>query len=362
MIAHPDLLIRHPGTRNRLTQSPKSRTERPPAPAPKAVDPLAAVFQAVRLRGAVYFLVDASPPWVAFAPAGAELAPRLMPEAQHLIEYHVVKRGTFYGGLQGGPLVALGPGDVIVFPQGDPHMLSSTPTPRRAGLGATDELERLLARTAPPFAIRAGGKGQPTAEVVCGFLGCDLRPFNPLIAALPRVLHVRADQASDPLNSLIALTLAESQGLRAGSGCMLARLSEMMFIEVVRLHLQTLPSEQPGWLAGLRDPVVGRALSVLHGDPARDWTLVHLAEAVAVSRSALAERFRQWTGLAPMQYLAQWRMQLAAGRLADGTSSVAGVAFDVGYGSEAAFSRAFKKLVGVPPSVWRDRGAVRSPA
>jgi AraC-like DNA-binding protein len=340
-----------------LIQRPEHRTKRPQQPAPKAVDPLSAVFQAVRLRGAVFFLVDASPPWVAFAPPGVELAPRLMPEAQHLIEYHVVKRGTCYGGLRGGPLVELGPGDVIVFPQGDAHVLSSTTKPRTAGLAATDELERLLARSAPPFAIRAGGKGEPTAEVVCGFLGCDLRPFNPLITTLPRVLHVRAEEANGQLSSLIALTLAESAGLRAGSGCMLARLSEMMFIEVVRLHLQTLPSEQHGWLAGLRDPVVGRALSVLHGDPARNWTLADLAGTVCASRSALAGRFKQLTGLAPMQYLAQWRMQVAAGRLADGTSTVAGVAFDVGYGSEAAFSRAFKKLVGVPPSVWRDRGA-----
>lgn len=340
-----------------MIQRPERRTNQPPQAAPKADDPLSAVFQAVRLRGAVYFLVDASPPWVAVAPAGAELAPRLMPEAQHLIEYHVVRRGTCFGGLQGGSMVELGPGDVIVFPQGDPHVLSSGARPRSGGLAAAAELERLLARTAPPFAIRAGGKGTPTAEVVCGFLGCDLRPFNPLIASLPRVLHVRADPANGHLNSLIALTLAESAALRAGSACMLARLSEMMFIEVVRLHLQSLPMEQQGWLAGLRDPVVGRALSLLHGDPARAWTLEGLARAVAASRSALAERFKRLTGLAPMQYLAHWRMQVAAGRLAVGTGNVAGVAFDVGYGSEAAFSRAFKKLVGVSPSVWRDRGS-----
>lgn len=341
-----------------MIRRPGRHTERPPHVDPKAVDPLSAVFEAVRLRGAVYFLVDASPPWVAVAPPGAELAPRLMPRAQHLIEYHVVRRGTCFGGLRGEPLVALGPGDVIVFPQGDAHVLSSAPKAPSAGRDATDELEHLLARSAPPFAIRTGSSAEPTAEVVCGFLGCDTRPFNPLIAALPRVLHVRADEANSPLNALIALTLAESASHRAGSGCMLARLSEMMFIEVVRLHLQTLPPEQHGWLAGLRDPVVGRTLSLLHGDPARNWTLEGLARAAATSRSALAERFKQRTGLAPMQYLAQWRMQVAAGRLADGTSTVASVAFDVGYGSEAAFSRAFKKLVGVSPSVWRDRGAV----
>lgn len=356
MTAAPDLLIQRPGIGNHLIQGPAHRTGRPQPSGPKSVDPLSAVFQAVRLRGAVYFLVDASPPWLAAAPPGAELAPRLMPQAQHLIEYHVVRRGTCFGGLRGGPLLALGPGDVLVFPQGDAHVLSSAAQARGTGAAATDELERLLARSSPPFAIRAGSNAEPTAEVVCGFLGCDTRPFNPLIATLPRVLHVRADAANEQLNALIALTLAESAGLRAGSGCMLARLSELMFIEVVRLHLQTLPSEQSGWLAGVRDPVVGRALSLLHGDPGRSWTLAELAAAVAASRSALAERFKRLTGLAPLQYLAQWRMQVAAGRLADG-DGVAAVAFEVGYGSEAAFSRAFKKLVGVSPSAWRDRSA-----
>jgi AraC-like DNA-binding protein len=159
------------------------------------------------------------------------------------------------------------------------------------------------------------------------------------------------------LNSLIALTLAESAERRDGGESMLARLSELMFIEVVRLHLRTLPPGHDGWLAGLRDPVVGRALSFLHGDPARGWSLEGLARAVSTSRSALAERFKQLTGLPPMQYLAQWRMQVAASKLAEGNAAVAAVAFDVGYGSEAAFSRAFKKLVGMSPSVWRERGA-----
>jgi len=330
-------------------------TERPIGPGTKAVDPLAAVFQAIRLRGAVYFLVDATPPWVAEAPPGPMLAPKLMPGTQHLIEYHVVKRGSCFGGLLGEQPIALGAGDVIVFPQGDAHMLSSSSTPRAAKVAATDGLEKLLGRASPPFPIRVGGKSAATAEVVCGFLGCDTRPFNPLIATLPRMLHVRADEGNTRLNALIALTVAETAERRDGGESMLARLSELMFIEVVRLHLQTLPPGNDGWLAGLRDPVVSRALSFLHGDPARDWTLEGLARAASASRSALAERFKQLTGLAPMQYLAQWRMQVAASKLAEGNANVAAVAFDVGYGSEAAFSRAFKKLVGMSPSAWRER-------
>jgi AraC-like DNA-binding protein len=326
----------------------------------KLADPLSAVLRAVRLRGAVFFLVDASPPWVSEAPSGDVLAPLIMPGAQHLIEYHVVKRGKCYGGLIGGPSIELSAGDVIVFPRGDAHVMSSSPNMRdRRDLGERGDIGELLrlATEPPPFALKMGEAGSPQAEVVCGFLGCDARPFNPLITTLPRVLHVKADPApANPyLSSLIALTLAESSEKRAGSECMLARLSELMFIEVVRRHLQTLPPEQDGWLAGLRDPVVGRALSLLHARPAFDWSLESLAESASSSRSALAERFKELVGQPPMQYLAQWRMQVAAGLLAEGHATVGAVAYEVGYGSEAAFSRAFKKLVGLSPAAWRER-------
>lgn len=359
MIATPDSLIVRPARAIDLTERPAHRTDRPIGRAAKAVDPLSAVFRAVRLRGAVFFVVDASPPWVAQAPAACVLAPAVMPGAQHLIEYHLVRRGRCFGGLLGEPTIELGAGDVIVFPQGDPHVLSSSPRPRIGDPDAQD-VERMLERAPPPFPVHAGGNGTVAHEVVCGFLGCDVRPFNPLIATLPRMLHVPADAANTHLNALIALTLAESTERRAGGECMLARLSELMFIEVVRLHLQTLSPGNDGWLAGLRDPIVGRALALLHGEPACDWSLDSLAQAASASRSVLAERFKQCIGQPPMQYLAQWRMQLAASMLAEGNASVAAVAFDVGYGSEAAFSRAFKKLVGVSPSSWREGAAANA--
>lgn len=356
MIAAPEWLIVRPASGPLMIQRPAQRTELPDPAGTKAVDPLSAVLRAVRLRGAVFFLVDASPPWVAAAPAACDLAPAILPDAQHLIEYHVVRRGACFGGLVGERLIELGEGDVIVFPQGDPHVLSSSPDPRTLeGLGPED-VATLLRRSAPPFPIHVGGRGAVGAEVVCGFLGCDVRPFNPLIATLPRVLLVRADERNAHLNSLIALTFEEAAAPRSGGECVLARLSELLFIEVVRLHLQTLAPEQEGWLAGLRDPIVGRALALLHGEPARPWTLEGLARAASVSRSVLAERFKRLTGLAPMQYLTQWRMQVAATMLAEGDASVAAVAFGVGYGSEAAFSRAFKRALGASPAAWRQRG------
>jgi AraC-like DNA-binding protein len=182
-----------------------------------------------------------------------------------------------------------------------------------------------------------------------------MRPFNPLLATLPPALHVRAASASpgDPLSRLVDFTLAESRERRAGGECVRLRLSELMFVEVVRRHLAAMPAEDTGWLAGLRDPVVGRALLLLHDRPAEAWTLDRLARDAAASRSAHAERFAHLVGEPPMHYLARWRLQLAARLLSDARAKVSSVAAQVGYDSEAAFSRAFKRLVGRSPSTWR---------
>jgi AraC-like DNA-binding protein len=170
------------------------------------------------------------------------------------------------------------------------------------------------------------------------------------------VLHVpRAAGEDGALGPFVRLAVAESAARRAGSEAMLARLSELMFVEVIRRHLANLPEEQIGWLAGLRDDVVGRALGRLHDRPAHSWSLEELAHEIGSSRSVLAERFGHFLGIPPMQYLAQWRMQLAAGLLAASSVTLGEVAEQVGYGSEAALSRAFKRLVGVPPALWRQR-------
>ena len=321
-----------------------------------STDPLSAVLQAVRLKGAIYFLVDASPPWVAEAPEACEILPAIMPGVQHLIEYHVITRGEVWGGLIGAPPVKLCAGDVILFPHGDPHVLSSAP-----GMRAAPDVENFRRRADEPLPKHldsaAGGRGD--LQIVCGFLGCDARPFNPLLETLPRLLHVRHEptQRNGALQSLIELALAESRARSAGSECMLTRMSELFFVESVRNYLRGLEPGHSGWLAGLRDPVVGRALSRLHARPRHPWTLDELAREASTSRSVLAERFTHFAGMPPMQYLARWRMQLAASALLEGDPTVAEVALRVGYGSEAAFSRAFKKLVGVSPAGWREQQA-----
>ena len=323
-------------------------------------DTLSEVLRAVRLTGAVFFSIDGSAPWLAETPPAREVGPHLMPGAEHVIEYHAVTSGSCYGGIVGEPPVRLETGDVIVFPQGDPHVISSAPGMR----GAVDYEAFRKARGCPlPIDLRLDGGGAERATVTCGFLGLDARPFNPLLAALPRVLHApRLASGGGGLGPLVALAVGESTARAPGGEAVLARLSELLFVEVVRRHLAALPPESRTWLSGLRDESVGRALGRLHEQPARDWTLDELARESALSRSVLAERFTQFVGIAPMQYLAQWRMQLAASLLSSTSAGLGEIAERVGYGSEAAFSKAFKRTVGTTPADWRrGRRAVGGP-
>jgi len=313
-------------------------------------DVLSDVLQAIRLTGAVYFDFELSSPWVAEAPPSSELAPLVMPGVDRVIEYHVIARGACWANAIGREPELLREGDIVIFPQGDPHVLSSAP-----GMRAAPDMSAYVRREGPlPMVFDAGGGGPERARVICGFLGCDDRPFNPLLTSLPKEIHLPAarNPSTGLLRSLVETAVAESHGSRPGAENVLGRLAELMFVEVVRRHLETLPADQTGWLAGLRDPMIGRALASLHRAPAQSWTIEALGRAVGVSRSVLAERFTVLVGQPPMQYLACWRMQLASRLLADG-ARIADVAEAVGYQSEAAFSRTFKKMVGMPPAAWR---------
>jgi AraC-like DNA-binding protein len=211
------------------------------------------------------------------------------------------------------------------------------------------------ASTPLPMFYELGSGGPERARIVCCFLGCDERPFNPLLTSLPPVLHLsasRPDATTGWLSTLLGMAAKESGSARAGSENVLARLSELMFVETIRHYLETLPPAETGWLAGLRDPMIGQALAALHREPSEPWTVERLARVVGLSRSVLADRFTFMIGRPPMQYLALWRMQLASRLLLDGRP-VASVAGAVGYESESAFSRTFKKLVGLPPATWR---------
>lgn len=322
--------------------------------ASRTADVLSDVLRAVRLTGAVYFDFELSSPWVAEAPPSSQIASVVMPGSERVIEYHLMARGAAWGHAIGQPATRLLEGDLLIFPKGDPHVLSSAPGMRAAS--TTMSYER---RSALPMVYEMGGGGAERARLVCGFLGCDERPFNPLLDALPPVIHLRGaavEASAGWLGTLLHITLSEAGKATPGSENVLARLSELMFVEAVRRYLDTMPVAARGWLAGLKDDVVGRALATLHGAPDESWTVERLAREVGTSRSVLAERFTDLVGQSPMAYLTLWRMQIASRLLGEG-SLVSEVASRVGYESEAAFSRAFRKAVGVAPATWRRRAS-----
>lgn len=324
-------------------------------------DPLSDVLRSVRLRGAVYYYVSCREQWAAETPGSRTLAQALMPGAEHVLAYHLIARGEAWAATDGQPPARLARGDIVMFPRGDPHVISSAP-----GLRALpdDSDWQFATRDAPkPIAVAyhhgvlRPGEPFPVEEastvLVCGFVACDLKPFNPLIEALPRLLHLGAGGLGAWVAPMLDQAVAESRRSGAGSAAVLERVSEMVFVDAARRYLDQLPEDASGWLAGLRDRQVGRALSLLHARAADPWTLDGLGREVGLSRSALHERFVRFVGLPPMQYLANWRMQVGAGLLRSGHATVATIAQEVGYESEAAFARAFKRATGLPPAAWR---------
>ncbi len=323
------------------------------------VDPLSDVLRAVRLQGALYFLVDATDPWCVDVPAATAFAHIILPRVRHVVSYHVAVAGRGLACVPGSDPITFETGDILVIPHGDPYLMANAP-------GVAPELDRDatlgffrdLAAGRLPFVVSEGGGRPPGAQFICGFLGCDIGPYNPVLAALPRLLHVRRPAGAEPdlLSRLVEMTISEARADRIGARSIRLGLSELMFVEVLRRHLAAAVGDRPSWLTGLRDPIVGRALAKIHASPDAPWTLEGLARAAGTSRSVLAERFSATVGLSPIRYLAMWRLQIAAGLLSDGTEKVGAIAERVGFSSEAAFSRAFKKAMGRSPARWRRGG------
>jgi AraC-like DNA-binding protein len=320
-----------------------------------AADALSDVLKTVRLTGAAYFDVVAQEPWSVHSPSRDLILPRVLPGADHLIAYHVVTAGRCFARLVDGEAIPLETGEVVVFTNADPHIMSSS-----AGMRANEPATDLIALADAgrlPFHVNLMDGGTASAKLVCGYLACDSRPFNPLLEALPPMLKAGDPGRNDTgwLGQFIHFAVAEVADKRAGSESVLTKLSELMFIDVVRRYIETLPPQKTGWLAGLRDPAVSRALALIHARPSFSWTIEGLARQCGASRTVLAERFAELIGDTPMHYLAKWRMQVASEMLNRKNSNVATIAVEIGYESEAAFSRAFKKLMGVSPSAWRRR-------
>lgn len=338
-----------------MTRTPKKLIDPPDSGQWTApTDLLAEVLSTVRLAGAIFLRAEYTSPWAYESPPPDVLTRVLQPQAKRLILFHIIAEGRCWIRLGGGEHLEAGAGEVVILPYGEQHVMGS---PERAPPVAIASL-----LPAPPWeqfpVIRYGGGGARTS-VVCGYLHCDDPIFDPVVRALPPLFSVRppAGPAADWVAASIHYALDVSAGRHPASGGLAVRLPELLFLEVLRLYVERAPTSLGGWLAALHDPVVGPALVELHADPARRWTAEDLAQRAACSRSTLNEHFSRRLGRAPMQYLGEWRLQLAAGLLRETALGVAAVAYRVGYESEEAFNRAFKRAMGKPPAQWRRQAA-----
>jgi AraC-like DNA-binding protein len=314
------------------------------------MDALSETLRVVRLVGAIFIQARFTAPWCYQSPRADSVATILEPGAERVVIFHLITEGECHVELGDAPPVKLVAGDAVIFPHGDAHLMSSQPGLPPAQGGA--RLDAVLARR--PRQIAHGGGGART-RLVCGYLACDARLARMLLAGLPPLVkvNVRGSNAGAWLEASVRYALAEARSPRPGGAGVLAKLAEVLFIEVLRLYMNEQGEGRTGWLAGVGDRIVGAALNALHADPARGWTLDELARTAATSRSVLAERFAQLVGSSPMQYLTQWRMLLAANLLTRSNAPLASIAEDVSYQTDSAFSRAFRREFGTPPAAWR---------
>jgi AraC-like DNA-binding protein len=316
------------------------------------MDALSEVLRTVRLKGGVFLHAEFSEPWCLGVKVLPEGCAPFLGETSEIIPYHYVVDGRLKVQVPDGPLYELGSGGLALFPRNDYHLLGGDPR-----LPPTPSMEVVQPPTRGGLAtIRLGGEGART-RIVCGFLASDSLQANPVVSTLPAVLCL--DYREGPSASWIRNTFSyaadEIAAGRMGSETVFAKLSELLFVEAIRRYAEALPEGQTGWLAGLRDPYVSRALAVLHARPGDAWTVDELGREVGLSRSALAERFTQVIGVPPMQYLSHWRIQIAAQALLHSSKPIARIAQETGYETEASFARAFKRRMGMPPGAWRRR-------
>ncbi len=314
------------------------------------MDVLSEVLRVVRLKGALFFNGEFSAPWCISSSRSTAIAPYLSPGAGHLIIYHFLTEGRAYARLAEGRRETLTAGDIVIFPHGDAHVLGNG-SPEKP----VDSLQTFAKNLTQELKLARFGGGGEITRFVCGFMACDPRLSEVFLAGLPPILkvHVAKEPSGQWLEHSIRFSVDAVSGSVAGSGLVLAKLSEVLFVETLRRYINALPPDQSGWLAGARDPIIGQALALLHKEPAHPWTISNLARRVGLSRTRLAERFRHFLGESPMAYLAQWRLKLGAEILQSTEDSVAEVAAAVGYGSEAAFNRAFKREFDCPPAQFR---------
>jgi len=317
------------------------------------MDALSDVLKSVHLEGAVFLNAEFTAPWCVRGESGMEMHKHHLAPAEHMVFFHFLTEGRCKVRLnETGEVIEVNGGDLVLFPQDDRHVMGTDL--QLAPLGEEGTGTPDVAAEPDFIQIRYGGGGAST-RFVCGYLLCNRSMCRPLFEALPRMLRIPIGDghASALLRELLQAGVRASLESRPGTASTLAKLAELMFIEAMRRYVESLPPEGKGWLAGLRDAHVGRALALLHADPGRAWTVDDLAHEVALSRSALAERFTNIVGESPMQYLTRWRLALAAQMLRTGKEPITRIAERSGYESEASFNRAFKREFGMPPAGWR---------
>jgi AraC-like DNA-binding protein len=277
------------------------------------------------------------------------MAPLLMENGGHLIIFHFLIEGKAYVRVPGHPAMEMAAGDIVIVPHGSDHFLG------HGSAKPVDSVDKFAKNLTQGLKVAHLGGGGETTKFVCGFMVCEPRQSEVFLAGLPKAFVVTTGKEPSGVwfEQSICLSVEAVNANRSGSQAVLAKMSELLFVEALRRYIQSLPAEQTGWLAGARDPMIGKALSLMHDNPAYDWSIDHLVKKLGISRTRLAERFRHYLGQSPMAYLATWRLILAAEKLQSPDRSVAEIAAEVGYGSEAALNRAFKRHYGVPPAQFR---------
>jgi len=324
------------------------------------MDALSEILRVINLDSAIYFNAEFSEPWCLASPESRALAPILARRDAHVIIYHLLSEGRAWVQLHDGERIALSAGDLVTFPHGHEHVLGGGPrvTPVDVGTALPGVLERGLEL------LHLGGGGAPS-RFICGFLACDPQLGQAFLGGLPPVIkvNIRDDPSGQWLENSLRFSVTQAANREAGASAMLAKLSEVVFAETLRRYLRDLPEGQTGWLAGARDSEVGKALTLLHHRHAHAWTVAELARETGLSRTVLSERFRHFLGEPPMAYLTRWRLRLGARALTGTSRSVAQIASEVGYDSEASFNRAFKREFGLPPARYRkDKAGERAEA
>jgi len=316
------------------------------------MDVLSEVLRVVRLQGALFYNGEFSSPWSVYAASSHGLAQHFGTDTEHVIVYHLLMEGRAVVRLENGGRLALTAGDIVMIPHGDKHIIENG----AAAKTIDDEahLEEVLSQGLKLW--RVGGGGEVT-KFVCGYMACDPRLSQVFLNGLPPIfkVHIRSDASGRWLENSIRFSVDQANGSAPGGEALLAKLSEVLFVETLRAYIAQLSPQQKGWLGGARDSHVGRALALMHKKPAHPWTIASLAKEAGISRSVLAERFRHYLNQSPMAYLTRWRLQLAAQMLTSTNYSVAQIAAEVGYDSEAAFNRAFKREFDLPPARFRNR-------